>query len=77
MSETETESLQDSQNELFTFMLQKIAIADNSYEHPFIRCNIQNYFNMTRVTHTEQSQVADLEVMDVISDSKDTLLELL
>lgn len=32
---------------------------------------------MTRATHTEKSQVAYLEVLDAISDSKDTLLELL
>ena len=31
---------------------------------------------MTRATHTERSQVAYLEVMDAVSDSKDTLLEL-
>ena len=56
-------------------MLQKLTIADSSSEHPFI--NIQDYFNMTRTIHTEKSQVVYLEVPDAISDSKDTLLELL
>ena len=32
---------------------------------------------MTRATHTGKSQVAYLEVMDAISDSKDTLIVLL
>jgi len=41
-----------------------------STEQPFI--NLQDYFNLTRVTHTERSQVAYLEVMDAISDRKDT-----
>ena len=42
-----------------------------STEQPFI--NLQDYFNLTRVTHTERSQVAYLEVMDAISDRKDTI----
>ena len=75
MSETENESLQDLQHDLFSYMLQKHAVADSSSEHPFI--SIQDYLNMTRATHTEKSQVAYLEVMDAISDSKDTLLDLL
>ena len=56
---------------LFRYKLQTFAIADSSSEHPFI--SIQDYFNMTRATHTEKSQVAYLEAL---SDSKDTLLEL-
>ena len=39
----------------FAIMLQKLAVADNNSEHPFI--NIQDYFNMTRATHTEKSEV--------------------
>ena len=56
MSETENESLQDLQHDLFSYMLQKHAVADSGSEHPFI--SIQDYFNMTRATHTEKSQVA-------------------
>ena len=54
-------------------MLQKSATAEVfcSTEQPFI--NLQDYFNLTRVTHTERSQVAYLEVMDAISDRKDTI----
>ena len=70
MSEMENESLQDLQYELFCYMLQKLAIADSSSEHPFV--NIQDYFNMTKATHTEKSQVAYLEVLDAIYNSKDT-----
>ena len=53
-------------------MLQKSATAEVfcSTEQPFI--NLQDYFNLTRVTHTERSQVAYLEVMDTISDRRDT-----
>ena len=75
MSETDNESLQNLQYELFSYMLQKLAIADSSSEHPFI--NTQDNFNVTRATHTEKCQVSYLEVVDAISDSKDTLLELL
>ena len=65
------------QHELFSYMLQKLAVAETSSEHPFININIQDYFKVTRATHTEKSRVAYLEVMDAITDSKDTLLELL
>ncbi len=75
MSKTENGSLQDLQHDLFSYMLQKHAVADSSFEHPFI--SIQDYLNMTRTTHTEKSQVAYLEVMDAVSDSKDTLPDLL
>lgn len=77
ISSRENDSLQEAQYELFSYMLQKTAIAntDSSTEGPFI--NIQDYFNLTRITHTERSQVAYLEVMDAISDKKDTLIELL
>ena len=36
--------------------------------------DVQDYFSLTRATHTEISQVAYLEVLDAISDSKDTLI---
>ena len=77
MSQTENGSLQEVQYELFSYMLQKTAVAeaDCSTEGPFL--NIQDYFNLTRVTHTERSQVAYLEVMDAISDRKDTIIQLL
>ena len=55
MSEAENESLRDLQHELFTYMLQKLAVADSGSEHPFI--NIQDHFNMIRATHTQKSQV--------------------
>lgn len=77
----ESESQSDIQYELFCYMIQKIAVAqaettsDNTL--PFMIINVQDYFSLTRATHTEKSQVAYLEVLDAISDSKDTLLDLL
>ena len=77
MSPEENGALQDVHYDLFNYMLQKSATAEVfcSTEQPFI--NLQDYFNLTRVTHTERSQVAYLEVMDAISDRRDTLTELL
>ena len=76
MSEAESEEVQSLQYELFIYMLQKIAIAENtSDQQPFT--NLQDYFNLTRATHTQMSKIAYLEVIDGISDSKDTQLELL
>ena len=68
MSEADNLSLQDLQHHLFSYMLQKHAVADSSSEHPFM--SIQDYLNMTRPTHIEKSQVAYHQVMDAISDCK-------
>ena len=75
MSKEENESVHNLQSELFSYMLQKLAVAESTSDQPFI--SIQDYFNMTRATHTETSKIAYLEVMDAISDCKDTQLELL
>lgn len=75
MSEMETESLQDLHAELFIYMLQKLAIADTSSEESYF--GLQDYFNITRATNTEKSKVTYLEVMDAVSDNKDTQLKLL
>lgn len=75
-SEIENDSLQELHHELFTYMLQKLAIADSFPEQPFI--NIQDYFSVTRTTHkVRPSSIAYLEIMNAVSDSKDTMLELL
>ena len=74
-SEIENDSLQELHHELFTYMLQKLAIADSCPEQPFI--NLQDYFSVTRTTHTSTSQVAYLEIMNAVFDSKNTMLELL
>ena len=38
---------------------------------------MQEYFAVTRQTHTEKSNVAYLKVMDAIADSKDTIMQVL
>ena len=74
-SETENESLDDLNQDLFTYMLQKQAIELSESDQPFM--NMQDYFSTTRVTHTEKSEVAYFEVMNAVSDSKDTQIEML
>ena len=39
--------------------------------------NIQDYFSLIRVTHTEKSEIVYLEVMDSVADTKDTVMQLL
>ena len=67
--------MHDLHYELFVYMLNKSAVANSNSEYPFI--DIQSYFNITRATHTEKSKVAYLEVMDAVSDTKETQLQLL
>lgn len=50
-------------------------MAESTSGQPFL--SIQDYFNLTRATHTETSTIVYLEVMNAISDTKDTQLELL
>ena len=75
MSDTENESVHSLNFELFSYMIQKHSVAESNSDQPFI--GIQDYFNLTRATHTETSKIVYLEVMDAISDTKDTQLELL
>ncbi len=73
--ETDTLALQELQEELNAYMLQKIAASDRDPEHPYI--NIQDYFSLTRVTHTKKSCVVYLDVLDAVADRKDTLMSML
>ena len=75
----ESESQSDVQYELFCYVIQKIAVAqaETTSDNPLPFINVQDYFSLTRATHTEKSKVAYLEALDAISDSKDTLLDLL
>ena len=76
LSDNENESLAQLQTDLFNFCLQRQAIASNSSEQVFM--SIQNYFTVIReAIHTEKSEVAYLEVLDAVSDCKDTQLDLL
>ncbi len=56
-------------------MLLSFAASKRESNKPFM--SIQNHFTVTRVTHTEKSNVAYLEVMDAIADSKDTIMHML
>jgi len=58
-----------------TYILHRIAISSSTADKPFL--NIQDYFSLTRTTHTEKSQIAYLEVMDSVADRKDTVMQLL
>lgn len=61
--------------ELNAYMLQVLATEKGDTETPFL--NLQDYFGLTRITHTERSHVVYLEVMDAVEDTKDTVMQLL
>ena len=75
MREEETMSLQEMHRQVHTYMFQKHAVNNTECEGTFL--NIQDYFSVTQVTHTEKSRVVYLEVMDAIADSKDTMMQML
>ena len=63
------------QGEMNAYMIHRVAVRNSSFEHPFL--NLQDYYSLTRPTHTEISQVIYLEVLDAVADCKDTMLTLL
>ena len=37
---------------------------------------MQDHFTLTRITHSEKTNVAYLEVMDAVADCRDTIMQL-
>ena len=72
-SATETEVTLELHDDLHTYILYGEA-ASTTNEPLF---SIQEFFSLVRATHTEQSQVVYLEVMDAVADTKDTMNQLL
>ena len=75
MSDSEREAIVDLQKDMNTYILHRVAISSSTADKPFL--SIQDYFSLTRTTHTEKSQIAYLEVMDSVADRKDTVMQLL
>ena len=71
----ETLSLNEFQEEIHTYMMQKVALECSETSKTFL--NLQDYLSLTRANHTERSNVLYLDVMDAKSDSKDTLMSML
>ena len=74
-NEKETTALNELQEQIHAYMLQKVAIGSTNPQETFI--NIQDYLSLARANHTEKSNVLYLDVMDAKSDSKDTLMSML
>ena len=72
-SATETEVTLELHDDLHTYILY--GEAARTTNEPLI--SIQEFFSLVRATHTEQSQVVYLEVMDAVADTKDTMMQLL
>ena len=66
MSATETEAVLDFQKEVNSYMLHRVAVCNSTVQLSFL--NIQDYFTLTTVTHTEISQVVYLAVMDAVAE---------
>lgn len=75
MSTCDITAVWELQQELNTYMLQKLIIGNSEPQQVFP--NIQHYFSVTRVTHTKQSKIPYLQAMDAIADSNDTIMQLL
>lgn len=75
MSPEELSAIEEIKFDLNTYMLLRHSIAKVQESRTFL--NMQDYFSLTRATHTEKSNVLYLEVMDAKADSKDTIMHML
>ncbi len=62
-------------NELYMYMLQKIAVSDKQPKMTFL--SLQEYFACTRATHSEKSNTWYYKVLNSKADSKDTIMSML
>lgn len=74
-SDEETASQHEFQNEINVFVAHRVALHNSGLKYPFL--SLQDYYALLRPTHTEQSQVIYLEVLDAVADCKDTMIGLL
>ena len=72
-SAIETEVTLELHDDLHTYILYGEAASTINEQ----LISIQEFFSLVRATHTEQSQVVYLEVMDAVADTKDTMMQLL
>ena len=75
MTSSDTIALWELQQELNMYILYRLLVNKNVSHQIFL--TIQDYFTVTRATHTEKSEVAYLKVMDAVADSKDTIMLML
>ena len=55
-------------------LLHRVAVYSSTLQQPFL--SMQDHFTLTRITHSEKSNVAYLEVMDAVADCRDTIMQL-
>ena len=84
ISQNEETAIQTLQQQLNTYIVQKHITtseshgdSDHSSEIHSTFLNIQDYMGVTRPTTTETSSVVYLHVLDALSESKDTLMQIL
>ena len=66
------------QKEAYMYMFQKQVSITRPYRpYGCVFLNIKEYFKAHRTTTTERSTVTYLRVLDAVSDSKDTMMEVL
>jgi hypothetical protein len=65
-NDEEITSLNEFQEEIHTYMIQKLAL--DSAESSKVFLNLQDYLSLTTANHTERSNVLYLDVMDAKSE---------
>ena len=71
----EAQARHELQKEMNVYVAHRVAVHRSGFKYPFL--GMQDYYAVTRPTHTEQSHVVYLEVLDAIADRKETMMGLL
>ena len=71
----ESQSQHDLQCEMNAYVAHRVALHSSGLKYPFL--GLQDFYALIRPTHTEQSLVMYLEVLDAVADRKDTMMALL
>ena len=74
-SGTEKQAGMELQTETNAYMVHRTALYNSNFKSPFL--SLQDYYFLIRATHTEQSNVVYLQVMDAVANCKDTMITLL
>jgi hypothetical protein len=71
----ESKSEQELHGKMNVYIAHRVVLHNSGYKYPFL--GLQDYYALMRPTHTEQSHVIYLEVLDAVADRKDTMMGLL
>lgn len=69
----EAQAQHELQKEMNVYVAHRVAVHRSGFKYPFL--GMQHYYALTCQTHTEQSHVVYLQVLDAVADHKETMMD--